>query len=214
MVFSGISLEIREKYNIKPDEQVVILANSGNLEALEYLIIKYKSLVKSKVFTYYIVGADRDDIIQEGMIGLYKAIKSFDEKKSSSFKNFADMCVTSQIITAIKTASRQKHMPLNKSISLNKPLYGENSNSSIIDSIESASSKDPMDIFISKEDLDLMEKKIQGMLSSLERNVLTNYLEGKSYEEIGFDLSINPKSIDNAIQRIKRKVERYVINRV
>ncbi len=210
MVFSGINLYIKEKYSMKSDEEVVILANQGDLEALEYLIIKYKILVKSKVYTYYIAGADKDDIIQEGMIGLYKAIKSFDEKKSNSFKNFADMCVTSQIITAIKAASRQKHMPLNKSISLNKPLY-EDSKSSIIDIIEIGPSQDPMELFISKEDLDFTEKKIQGMLSSLEKKVLKNYLEGKNYEEIGSILSINAKCIDNAIQRIKRKVQRYIV---
>lgn len=210
MVFSGINLYIKEKYSMKSDEEVVILANQGDLEALEYLIIKYKILVKSKVYTYYIAGADKDDIIQEGMIGLYKAIKSFDEKKSNSFKNFADMCVTSQIITAIKAASRQKHMPLNKSISLNKPLY-EDSKSSIIDMIEIGPSQDPMELFISKEDLDFTEKKIQGMLSSLEKKVLKNYLEGKNYEEIGSILSINAKCIDNAIQRIKRKVQRYIV---
>ena len=210
MVFSGINLYIKEKYSMKSDEEVVILANQGDLEALEYLIIKYKILVKSKVYTYYIAGADKDDIIQEGMIGLYKAIKSFDEKKSNSFKNFADMCVTSQIITAIKAASRQKHMPLNKSISLNKPLY-EDSKSTIIDMIEIGPSQDPMELFISKEDLDFTEKKIQGMLSSLEKKVLNNYLEGKNYEEIGSILSINAKCIDNAIQRIKRKVQRYIV---
>ena len=210
MVFSGINLYIKEKYSMKSDEEVVILANQGDLEALEYLIIKYKILVKSKVYTYYIAGADKDDIIQEGMIGLYKAIKSFDEKKSNSFKNFADMCVTSQIITAIKAASRQKHMPLNKSISLNKPLY-EDSKSSIIDMIEIGPSQDPMELFISKEDLDFTEKRIQGMLSSLEKKVLNNYLEGKNYEEIGSILSINAKCIDNAIQRIKRKVQRYIV---
>ena len=160
MVFSGINLYIKEKYSMKSDEEVVILANQGDLEALEYLIIKYKILVKSKVYTYYIAGGDKDDIIQEGMIGLYKAIKSFDEKKSNSFKNFADMCVTSQIITAIKAASRQKHMPLNKSISLNKPLY-EDSKSSIIDIIEIGPSQDPMELFISKEDLDFTEKKFR-----------------------------------------------------
>ena len=210
MVFSGINLYIKEKYSMKSDEEVVILANQGDLEALEYLIIKYKILVNSKVYTYYIAGADKDDIIQEGMIGLYKAIKSFDEKKSNSFKNFADMCVTSQIITAIKAASRQKHIPLNKSISLNKPLY-EDSKSSIIDIIEIGPSQDPMELFISKEDLDLTEKKIQAMLSSLEKKVLNNYLEGKNYEEIGSILSINAKFIDNAIQRIKRKVQRYIV---
>lgn len=212
MIFSSINIDRKEKYYMKSDEEVVLLANSGNLDALEYLIIKYKPLVKSKVYTYYITGADRDDIVQEGMIGLCKAIKNFDAKKLNSFKNFADMCVTSQIITAIKAAKRQKHIPLNECISLNKPLYRD-SRFSIIDLIESESSKDPMEIFISKEDLDIMEKKIQGILSLLEKQVLTNYLQGKSYEEIGSILDINPKCIDNAIQRIKRKVQRYIVNK-
>ena len=207
MVFSGLNLEFRVKYNVKSDDENVVFANEGDLEALEYLIIKYKHLVKSKVYTYYIAGADKDDIIQEGMIGLYKAIKTYDEKKSSSFKSFADVCVTSQIKTAIKAASRQKHIPLNKSISLNIPLFGE-AKLSIMDTVESDSSQDPLDIFISKEDLDFMEKKIQGLLSLLEKNVLIYYLDGKTYEEISSILDISPKCIDNAIQRIKKKVQR------
>lgn len=214
MFFSGVSSFKEERYTMKSDEEVVIMVNDGDLQALEYLILKYKPLVKSKVYNYYIVGADKDDIIQEGMIGLYKAIKSFDGKKSSSFKNFAEMCVTNQIITAIKTATRQKHIPLNESISLNKPMYDDFSKCFIIDTIESETSQDPMDLFISKEDLNLMEKKIQGLLSSLERNVLNNYLEGKTYQEIGNILNINLKCIDNTIQRIKRKVERYIINKL
>lgn len=212
MVFSGMHIDIKEKYDMKSDEEVVILINDGDLEALEYLIVKYKALVKSKVYIYYIAGADKDDIIQEGMIGFYKAIKSFDEKKLRSFKSFADMCITNQIITAIKAATRQKHIPLNKCISLNKPMY-EDSKSCIIDTIESEISQDPMELFISNENLEFMEKKIDGVLSSLEKKVLNNYLEGKSYQEIGSSLSINPKSIDNAIQRIKRKVQRYIVDR-
>lgn len=210
MVFRSLSLGFKEKYQEKSDDQVLLLANNGDLDALEYLIIKYKNLVKSKVYTYYITGADKDDIIQEGMIGLYKAIRTYDEKRSSSFKNFAEICISSQIKSAIKMATRQKHMPLNKSISFNKPLI-EGGRSSLMDTLESFTTKDPMDIFISKEDSDLMEKKIQGLLSSLESEVLINYLQGKTYQEISQILNITPKCIDNAIQRIKKKVQRYIL---
>ena len=211
MVFKGQDSASGLIYDKMSDEEIVKLANGGDLLALEHLIYKYKDLVKVKAKVYYIVGADRDDIIQEGMIGLYKAIRDFRDERTSSFRNFADICVTRQMITAIKTATRQKHLPLNGYISLNKPIYSDGT-STMAETVSSDGATDPMELFIGKEDLDETEEKINSMLSSLERQVLTYYVEGRSYEEIALDLNRRVKSIDNALQRIKKKIERYLIN--
>ncbi|MCR3954704.1 MAG: RNA polymerase sporulation sigma factor SigH [Gudongella sp.] len=211
MVFKGQDSVSGLIYDKMSDEEIVKLANGGDLLALEHLIYKYKDLIKVKAKVYYIVGADRDDIIQEGMIGLYKAIRDFRDEKTSSFRNFADICVTRQMITAIKTATRQKHLPLNGYISLNKPIYSDGT-STMAETVSSDGATDPMELFIGKEDLDETEEKINSMLSSLERQVLTYYVEGRSYEEIALDLNRRVKSIDNALQRIKKKIERYLIN--
>ena len=212
MVFKGQDLVNGRVYGKMSDEEIVRLANGGDLLALEHLIYKYKDLVKVKAKVYYIVGADRDDIIQEGMIGLYKAIRDFRDEKTSSFRNFADICITRQMITAIKTATRQKHLPLNGYVSLNKPIYSDGT-STMAETVTSDGATDPMELFIGKEELDATEEKINSMLSSLERQVLTYYVEGRSYEEIALDLNRRVKSIDNALQRIKRKVERYLIDK-
>ncbi|WP_409229335.1 RNA polymerase sporulation sigma factor SigH [Gudongella sp. SC589] len=212
MVFKGQDKVSGLIYDKMSDEEIVALANGGDLLALEHLIYKYKDLVKVKAKVYYIVGADRDDIIQEGMIGLYKAIRDFRDEKTSSFRNFADICVTRQMITAIKTATRQKHLPLNGYISLNKPIYREGA-STMAETVSSDGATDPMELFIGKEDLDATEEKINSMLSSLERQVLTYYVEGRSYEEIAIDLNRRVKSIDNALQRIKKKIERYLTDK-
>lgn len=211
MVFKGQDSASGLIYDKMSDEEIVKMANGGDLLALEHLIYKYKDLVKVKAKVYYIVGADRDDIIQEGMIGLYKAIRDFRDERTSSFRNFADICVTRQMITAIKTATRQKHLPLNGYISLNKPIYSDGT-STMAETVSSDGATDPMELFIGKEDLDETEEKINSMLSSLERQVLTYYVEGRSYEEIALDLNRRVKSIDNALQRIKKKIERYLIN--
>lgn len=212
MVFKGQDSSSGLIYGKMSDEEIVELANGGDLLALEHLIYKYKDLVKVKAKVYYIVGADRDDIIQEGMIGLYKAIRDFREERTSSFRNFADICVTRQMITAIKTATRQKHLPLNGYISLNKPIYSDGT-STMAETVRSDGATDPMELFIGKEDLDATEEKINSMLSSLERQVLNYYVEGRSYEEIALDLNRRVKSIDNALQRIKRKIERYLVDK-
>jgi RNA polymerase sporulation-specific sigma factor len=212
MVFKGQDLVNGRVYGKMSDEEIVRLANGGDLLALEHLIYKYKDLVKVKAKVYYIVGADRDDIIQEGMIGLYKAIRDFRDEKTSSFRNFADICITRQMITAIKTATRQKHLPLNGYVSLNKPIYSDGT-STMAETVTSDGATDPMELFIGKEELDATEEKINSMLSSLERQVLTYYVEGRSYEEIALDLNRRVKSIDNALQRIKRKIERYLIDK-
>ena len=156
------------------------------------------------------IGADREDIIQEGMIGFYKAIRDFRNDKLSSFRAFAELCVTRQIITAIKTATRQKHIPLNSYVSLNKPIYDEDSDRTLLDVISGAKITDPEELVISREEFSDIEKKMEEILSELEWKVLMAYLDGKSYQEIADTLGRHVKSIDNALQRVKRKLERYM----
>jgi len=189
------------------DEELVYLANRGNLIAEEYLINKYKKLVKMKARSYFLIGADAEDIIQEGMIGLFKAVRNFKFKKFSSFKVFAELCVTRQIITAIKSATRQKHIPLNSYISLDRPIYNEDSDRTLLDIVDSLNINDPQDSFLNNEKLNNFKKKIKGVLSELERDVLESYLDAKSYKEIANELGRQVKSVDNALQRIKRKLE-------
>ncbi|MGQ0418627.1 RNA polymerase sporulation sigma factor SigH, partial [Bacillus sp. HC-Mk] len=157
-----------------------------------------------------LVGADREDIVQEGMIGLFKAIRDYKEDKLSSFKAFAELCITRQIITAIKTATRQKHIPLNSYVSLDKPIYDEESDRTLLDVISEAKVTDPEEMIISQEEYTDIESKISELLSDLERKVLSLYLDGRSYQEISEQLNRHVKSIDNALQRVKRKLERYM----
>jgi len=190
------------------DEEIVLVAKDGDSDALEYLINKYKGFVKSKAKSYFLIGADKEDIYQEGMIGLYKAIRDFKPHKLASFKAFAEICITRQIITAIKTATRQKHIPLNTYISLNKPVYDEESDRTLMDMLTTLKVSDPEELMISREEIQRIEKQIECVLSALEIEVLNSYLEGKSYQEIACDLERGPKSIDNALQRVKRKLEK------
>ncbi|WP_420806801.1 RNA polymerase sporulation sigma factor SigH [Abyssisolibacter fermentans] len=199
-----------EEFNVMTDEEIVEYAKDGDNEALEYLIKKYKNFVKSKARSYFLIGADKEDIIQEGMIGLYKAIRDFKQDKLSSFRAFAELCITRQIITAIKTATRQKHIPLNSYISLNKPIYDEESDRTLMDVLSGVKITDPEELIISREELNNIENKIGEILSGLEWEVLTSYLQGKSYQEIAVELDRHVKSIDNALQRVKRKLERYL----
>ena len=192
------------------DEQAVLLAQGGSGEALEYLLNKYKNFVRTKARSYFLIGADHEDIVQEGMIGLYKAIRDYRAEKLSSFRAFAELCVTRQIITAIKTATRQKHIPLNSYVSLNRPIYEEDSDRTLMDVITEESRSNPEEMFIDREDLSVIEGKIGQMLSDLEKNVLVRYMEGKSYVEIAAEMHRHVKSIDNALQRIKRKLLRYL----
>lgn len=200
-------------YQISIDEEIVGFIREGDDDALEFLINKYKNFVRAKARSYFLIGADREDIIQEGMIGLYKAIRDFRGDKLSSFRAFAELCITRQIITAIKTATRQKHIPLNSYISLNKPIYDEDSDRTLLDIISGSKIADPEELIVSKEEFDNIEEKMGEILSSLEWKVLMFYLEGKSYQEIAIDLQRHVKSIDNALQRVKRKVERYLEKR-
>jgi RNA polymerase sporulation-specific sigma factor len=197
-------------FEFRTDEDIVMEAKSGDVVALEYLINKYKNFVKAKARSYFLIGADREDIIQEGMIGLYKAIRDFRDDKLSSFRAFAELCITRQIITAIKTATRQKHIPLNSYVSLNKPIYDEDSDRTLLDILSGTKITDPEELMINREEYNDIEYKMGEILSELEWKVLTLYLEGKSYQEIAIDLQRHVKSIDNALQRVKRKLERYL----
>lgn len=197
------------------DEQVVRLAQKDGVRnqsdaALEYLLNKYKNFVRTKARSYFLIGADHEDIVQEGMIGLYKAIRDFREDKLSSFRAFAELCVTRQIITAIKTATRQKHIPLNSYVSLNRPLFDEDSDRTLLDVITEDTPTNPEEMLIDREDYTSIEGRIAGMLSGLEREVLEEYMDGKSYVEIAENMGRHVKSIDNALQRIKRKLIRYL----
>ncbi|MGI6621065.1 MAG: RNA polymerase sporulation sigma factor SigH [Bacillota bacterium] len=192
------------------DEEIVDVARTGSTEAQEYLINKYKSFVRAKARSYFLIGADREDIIQEGMIGLYKAIRDFRAERLASFKAFAELCITRQIITAIKTATRQKHIPLNSYISLNRPIYDEDSDRTLLDIMPGNHVLDPEEVVISSEEIGNMEEKITEILSELEWQVLNSYLDGKSYLEIADELQRHVKSVDNALQRVKRKLERYL----
>jgi len=192
------------------DEELVLKAREGDKEALEYIINKYKNFVRAKARSYFLIGADREDIVQEGMIGLYKSIRDFKNDKLSSFRAFAELCITRQIITAIKTATRQKHIPLNSYISLNKPIYDEESDRTLLDILTATKITDPEELIISKEELCSIESKIGEILSDLELEVLMSYLQGKSYQEIAVDLDRHVKSIDNALQRVKRKLEKFL----
>ena len=192
------------------DDEVVKLAKSGDMLALEYILDKYKNFVKSRSRPYFLIGADREDIIQEGMIGLYKAIRDYDSEKFTNFRAFAEMCITRQIITAIKTATRQKHMPLNSYISLSHPVFDEDSDKTLLDTISEHSCLDPEEIFINKENYNSIGEKIYSLLSPKERDILILYLQGKSYQEIASELDITNKSIDNALQRVKRKLDKNI----
>ncbi|GIM46102.1 RNA polymerase sigma-H factor [Collibacillus ludicampi] len=192
------------------DEDLVEAVHNGDEEALDYLIHKYKNFVRAKARSYFLIGADREDIVQEGMIGLYKSIRDFRDDKLASFKAFAELCITRQIITAIKTATRQKHIPLNSYVSLDKPIYEEDSDRTLLDVISGTRVTDPEELIINQEEFDDIEVKMGEILSDLERKVLMLYLDGRSYQEIAVDLNRHVKSIDNALQRVKRKLERYL----
>ncbi|WP_409299076.1 RNA polymerase sporulation sigma factor SigH [Peribacillus sp. SCS-26] len=192
------------------DEPLVELVHKGDSDALDFIIQKYRNFVRAKARTYFLIGADKEDIVQEGMIGLFKAIRDFREDKLTSFKAFAELCITRQIITAIKTATRQKHIPLNSYVSLDKPIYDEESDRTLMDVLTGAKAQDPEELVISQEEFDDIELKMAELLSDLERRVLALYLEGQSYQEISEELNRHVKSIDNALQRVKRKLERYL----
>lgn len=206
-------MDVNARFLEMTDEEIALLAQQPDGAALEYLLNKYKNFVRSRARSYFLIGADHEDIVQEGMIGLYKAIRDFRTDKLASFRAFAELCVTRQIITAIKTATRHKHIPLNSYVSLNKPIYDEENDRTLLDVISEEIQSNPEELLISQEDLTLIEGRIGEMLSPLEKQVLLRYLDGKSYQEISDELGRHVKSIDNALQRIKRKMQGFLDER-
>lgn len=192
------------------DDVIIQLIHQGNSNGLDFLIHKYKNFVRAKARTYFLIGADKEDIVQEGMIGLYKAIRDFDSDKLSSFKAFAELCITRQIITAVKTSTRQKHIPLNSYVSLDKPVYDEESDRTLLDIIAGSKAIDPQELLVNREKFSDMESKLSELLSELEKKSLHLYLDGRSYQEISAELNRHVKSIDNALQRVKRKFEQLI----
>lgn len=192
------------------DEALVELSQEGSSRAQDILIQRYKNLVKGKSRAYFLMGADKEDIVQEGMIGLFKAIRDYRPDKAASFKSFAEMCVKRQIITAIKTAARQKHMPLNSYVSLNKPVFDEESDRTMYDMMTNSKELNPEHLLIKREELKMLETKMGEVLSDLEWEVLNAYLDGKTYSEIALEMNKHVKSVDNALQRVKKKLEKHV----
>ena len=197
-------------FNGMSDEEIVSAAKAGNDSATEYIIEKYKNLVKSRARTYFLIGAAQEDIVQEGMIGLFKAVRDLNGSKPASFKAFAELCIPRQITPAIKTATRQKHIPLNSYISLNRPVFDDDAEQTLLDTISEKKVFDPEEIVITKEHFMSLREKMSKNLSKLEWNVLSLYLDGKSYVEIAKIVKKSEKSIDNALQRIKRKVAKFL----
>lgn len=191
------------------DEEVAVLAQQGDSLASEFLLNKYKNFVRSKARSYFLVGADHEDIVQEGMIGLFKAFRDFRPDKLSSFRAFAELCITRQIITAIKSATRKKHIPLNTYISLSRPVYEEGSDSerTLIDVLQTTRISDPEEALIGRESYEAIARDIENVLSRLEREALALYLQGLSYQQIAAALGRSTKCVDNAIQRVKKKLE-------
>lgn len=204
-----IQLDANRIYKTLTDEEVLLLIRQGERGAQEHLIQKYERIVRYKARTYFLIGSDRDDVIQEGLIGLYKAICDYDASKLASFRAFADLCITRQIITSVKTATRLKHTPLNSYISIYKPVHDDEPERMLQDIISSQTA-DPQDTLIRKERLQNVYRRLNMVLTALEIQVLPLYLQGCSYVEIAENLGRHEKSIDNALQRVKRKIAKLV----
>lgn len=199
----------RKNYDALPDEQVVLLAQNGDQTAMEYLVAKYTGFVKKRSGPYFLAGAEREDLVQEGLIGLYKAIKSFDANKRASFKTFAEVCIVRQMITAVKLSTRKKNGPLNHYISIHG-ANGDAAENDTSDMLEDLKNVNPESILIDKEAAEGMEFEISKLLSKFENQVLGFYLSGASYKEIAAYLNKEPKAVDNALTRIKNKTEKYI----
>lgn len=197
-----------EKYGKMSDEEIIELINSGDDNALDFIMSKYKEVVNIKVSKYYIIGAEKEDIVQEGLIGLYKAIKNFNPEKDNSFKTFANLCIERQLITAIKSSNRQKHMPLNSYLSLNMSAYEDDEADTVMDVFDSNLVEDPLDTITKKEYYSAIENAIDKSLSDFEKKVLNRFAKGESYVQIADRLNTPVKSVDNAIQRIRKKAIR------
>ncbi len=201
-------------YSGYSDEELIRLTRAGNNDALDFLIGRYVGLVRQKAFRYFLVGADKEDLIQEGLIGLFKATRDYDESYSVPFKSFAETCIMRQIATAIKAATRLKHGPLNNSISLSQPLFDDDEEAAaLMDVICRDTLPNPEEIIINKERYLIIGEKIQSLLSKFEKQVLGYYLQGRTYHDIALKLGKPQKAVDNALQRIKRKLEGVVRER-
>ena len=204
---------MNNNYNNMYDDYLLELINKKDTEALDFLICKYKDLVNSKVNKYFIIGAEKEDIVQEGLIGLYKAIKDYKPDKQNSFKSFANLCIERQLITAIKSSNRQKHMPLNSYLSLNMTAFENedgNNDTQIVDVLENTVIEDPLDTITKKEYFSSVENVIDSSLSDFEKKVLNRYVQGESYVKIAERLDAPVKSVDNAIQRIRKKTAKNI----
>lgn len=206
----GSVYSVNGKYNNLEDDKVIEMIKAGDKSALNYLVDKYSELVNMKVGKYFIIGAEREDIVQEGLIGLYKAIKNYSGEKQNTFKTFANLCIERQLITAIKTSNRQKHMPLNSYLSLNTQAYEENEDTELVEIFDNKVVEDPLDTVMKKEYYKLVESEIDKNLSDFEKKVLNRYSNGESYVEIAEKLNMPVKSIDNAIQRIRKKATKNI----
>lgn len=212
MAKSKLAYSVKNDLNSKADDELVVSARNGNEEALEVLLDRYKELVNMKVSRYFIIGAEKEDIVQEGMIGLYKAVKNFELDKQNSFKSFANLCIERQLITAIKTSNRQKHIPLNSSVSLNTTVYDDDDDTSLIELFNAKTVEDPLDTITKKEYYQIIGNKIDENLSDFEKKVLARFAAGDSYVKIAEKLDAPVKSIDNAIQRIRKKANKNIMN--
>lgn len=204
---------MNNNYNNMSDDELMELINKKDTDALDFLICKYKDLVNSKVNKYFIIGAEKEDIVQEGLIGLYKAIKDYKPDKQNSFKSFANLCIERQLITAIKSSNRQKHMPLNSYLSLNMTAFENedgNNDTQIVDVLENTVIEDPLDTITKKEYFSSVENVIDSSLSDFEKKVLNRYVQGESYVKIAERLDAPVKSVDNAIQRIRKKTAKNI----
>ncbi|CAH0188903.1 RNA polymerase sigma-H factor [Peribacillus sp. Bi96] len=203
-----------ENYTHMEDVMLVEKIQYGDEDALDYLIKKYRCVVQSNAVKYFLTGGDKEDVFQEGMIGLYKAIRDYKDCKKSSFRSFAELCITRQIITAVKAAIRQKHSPLNNYVSLYRPIYQGESEQALIDLIPEQRQIDPVTILIKSEEMTDIELNLAEVLSELESRVVDLYLEGQTYLEISKELDIQVKTVDNALQRVKKKLDRYLESRI
>ena len=204
------------KYQNMTDEEIIEEIKTGDEKALTYLLDKYKELVNIKVGKYFLIGAEKEDIVQEGMIGLYKAIRNFKKDKQNSFKSFANICIERQLITAIKTSNRQKHIPLNSYLSLNTAAYDNNEEDSVelMDTFDSNKTEDPLETLMKKEYYEQLQNNIERTLSSFEKQVLDRFMKGESYNIIAQKLDSPVKSVDNAIQRIRKKFNKGRIGKL
>lgn len=194
------------KYEELKDEELLSLCSQSDKCAEEELLHRYKNFVRKKVRAYFLVGADHDDIVQEGMIGLYKAIRDYKPEKNDNFKAFAELCITRQVITAVKTSQRNKHAPLNSYISLNRPVFDNEGDTTFFDLLTQKTASDPEEMIVDAEAVREIHDKATSVLSKFELSVFELFMQGCSYTEIAKQANKTPKSIDNALQRIKKKI--------